>query len=68
MRYTVYFLFICCSYFISAQNLTLDAAQDLFDNSKYSEIDAYVRICPKSTQKDPDQLVSYFEEIAETDL
>ena len=68
MRYTVYFLFICCSSLISAQNLTLDAAQDLFDNSKYSEIDAYVRVSPKSIEKDPDLLVSYFEEIAETDL
>ena len=68
MKYTFIYLFICYSSFIRAQNSPLDEAQNLLDNSKYSEIDAYVRICPKSIEKNPDQLVSYFEEIAETDL
>lgn len=56
------------SSFISAQNLNLDDAQDLLDNSKYADIDSYVRSCPTATAKDPDQLVSYLEKMADTDL
>jgi hypothetical protein len=48
--------------------LTLDDAQDLLDNSKYAEIDSYVRSCPTSIARDPDQLVSYLEKITDTDL
>jgi hypothetical protein len=48
--------------------LSLDDAQDLLDNSKYAEIDSYVRSCPTSIARDPDQLVSYLEKIADTDL
>lgn len=68
MKYTIYYLFICLSSFISAQNLNLDDAQDLLDNSKYADIDSYVRSCPTATAKDPDQLVSYLEKMADTDL
>ena len=68
MKYTIYYLFMCLSSFISAQNLTLDDAQDLLDNSKYADIDSYVRSCPTATAKDPDQLVSYLEKMADTDL
>ena len=68
MKFTIYYLFICCSSFISAQNLTLDDAYDLLDNSKYAEIDSYVRSCPTSIARDPDQLVSYLEKMADTDL
>ena len=68
MKYTIYYLFICYSSFISAQNLNLDDAQDLLDNSKYAEIDSYVRSCPTSIARDPDQLVSYLEKMADTDL
>ena len=68
MKYTFIYLFIYYSSFISAQNLNLDSAQDLLDNSKYAEIDSYVRSCPTSIASDPDQLVSYLEKMADTDL
>ena len=68
MKYSIYYLFICLSSVISAQNLNLDDAQDLLDNSKYADIDSYVLSCPTATAKDPDQLVSYLEKMADTDL
>jgi len=68
MKHTIFYFFLCISPFIISQKLSLEAAQELLDNSKYAEIDSYVRSCPTSIAKDPDQLVSYFEKIADTDL
>lgn len=68
MKHTIFSFFLCISPFIISQNLSIDEAQELLDNSKYAEIDSYVRSCPTSIAKDPDQLVSYLEKMADTDL
>lgn len=68
MKHTIFSFFLCISTFIISQNLSIDAAQELIDNSKYAGIDSYVRSCPTSIAKDPDQLVSYLEKMADTDL
>ena len=68
MKHPIFYLFLYLSPFIIAQNSVLDGAQELLDNSKYMEIDYYVRSCPNSIKKDPDQLVSYLEKMVDTDL
>lgn len=68
MKHPIFYLFLYLSPFIIAQNSVLDGAQELLDNSKYMEIDSYVRSCPNSIKKDPDQLVSYLEKMVDTDL
>ena len=68
MKHPLFYLFLYFSTFVIAQNSDLDNAQDQLDNSKYMEIDSYVRSCPTSIAKDPDQLVSYLEKMVDTDL
>ena len=58
MKNVLFYLFFGLAPFIRAQNSILDDAQNLLENSKYLEIDSYVRNCPNSIEKDLDQLVS----------
>ena len=68
MKNVLFYLFFGLAPFISAQNSIIDDAQDLLENSKYLEIDSYVRNCPNSIEKDLDQLVSYLDIIADSDI
>ena len=68
MKNVLFYLFFGLAPFIRAQNSILDDAQNLLENSKYLEIDSYVRNCPNSIDKDLDQLVSYLDIIADSDI
>ena len=44
------------------------ASERLAQINAFEEIDEHVRDCPKEIKSDPDQLVEYFNQVAETDL
>ena len=68
MTRPLFYLLLLLSSCLFGQHSILDDAQDLLENTKYIGLDSYVRRCPNSIEKDPDQLVSYLEKMVDTDL